>query len=422
MLVLLLLNLAIPPAEAAEVRLAVAPLQDGSSDSASAQLAVAVRDALEQLGHTVVPQSAMQAVVQYHQPHTVASAAAGADDVAGRLQAQLAQAKQAFLHFQNGPAESSIASLESQFHKTPDLLATNGRTLADGLMLRALMAQANNNGVALQSALGALQRVAPNFSVRTPEYPPSLVQGWDRMRQGQTTGTLAVASEPAAADVLINGIPSGTTPLTGLSLPVGTYHIAVVAHRYAPVVRTVQIAPNATEQIRAKLAWKKSGAPQSQETTVDAGDAAQIAAAQRIGQLTHSQRVVLVNVDEAARDRGTVTARMVDTELGVSLAPQVIHYGADRRQLHARLADLAQRLGKLARVNMQQHPGRAVEPLAAGAPEYLAQRERVRRDHRVRPVVWAVLGTVVAGGVIGGVLAATGGGSGATTGGLTIHF
>lgn len=397
-------------------RVAVAPIQDGTSDAASVQLAASVHAALERLGLTLVPQRAAQAIVQYQQPASDAPAVANGD-----VAAQVAEAKRAFLNFQNAAAARAVAAVEAQFRNNRTILATDGRLYADALLLRALMAHSGGNPAGARDALETLARVAPTYDVRGAEYPPSLQQLWAQARGTPATGTIDVVSDPPAADVLVNGVRVGTTPLKDFTLPTGQYAVAVVGTRYAPMVRDITVATGQSTPVRARLHWVRDGKTPAKSSTEDTDALVHIASAQRIGQLTHSQRVLVLDVDEAARDDGMVTLRLVDAPRGASFAPQVIRYNADRAALQQQLDKTVRKLGTWARLDVRKHPGKLVDPGSSGSGDLLAQRDAARRDRRMTPLLWGLVGLAAVGGIVGGILL-TGGGGAAATGALLVHF
>ena len=69
-----------------------------------------------------------------------------------------------------------------------------------------------------------------------------------RIRLRPLPGRLSVASEPAGAEVLIDGEPVGRTPLEALQLEAGDYRLELRARRYLPLVQALTISGREVEQ------------------------------------------------------------------------------------------------------------------------------------------------------------------------------
>lgn len=70
-----------------------------------------------------------------------------------------------------------------------------------------------------------------------------------------TRSTLVVESVPPRADVLLDGIPAGKTPVRRI-LPPGAHTFQVAAAGYSAASRKVQLAPGKTENVRIELVPK----------------------------------------------------------------------------------------------------------------------------------------------------------------------
>jgi hypothetical protein len=72
-------------------------------------------------------------------------------------------------------------------------------------------------------------------------------------RAAATTGSLIIESRPPGATVLINGKPSGTTPLTVGALAPGNYRIGLSLAGYQPFATTVRVVAGERTRAAASL-------------------------------------------------------------------------------------------------------------------------------------------------------------------------
>ncbi len=68
-----------------------------------------------------------------------------------------------------------------------------------------------------------------------------------------STGTLAVESRPPGASVMLNGKPTGTTPLNLAALEPGEYRVALTLPGYQPFATTVRVVAGARARAAASL-------------------------------------------------------------------------------------------------------------------------------------------------------------------------
>lgn len=66
-------------------------------------------------------------------------------------------------------------------------------------------------------------------------------------------GSLQVISEPSGADVLLDGEPAGTTPVTRSNIPTGQHRVEVQLEGYQPFSQTVTVNEKEAAKVDAKL-------------------------------------------------------------------------------------------------------------------------------------------------------------------------
>ncbi|MBI4237865.1 MAG: PEGA domain-containing protein [Deltaproteobacteria bacterium] len=418
-----------PIVRAAEAlpRIAVIPVRDTVSDVATAQLATALHDALAQhTGLQLIPSDKLGAIAEYHAATELLPTAVVTPEVESWRQA-LQAAKRHFLAFANASALRQTRQVVDGFRAQPALRAVHGEVLAEALLTEALIHHSNRRPEATTEALRALAALAPHYNIAGHDFPPSLVTQWERARAAAATrsgvGSVTLRTTPPAAEVRLNGVPAGVTPLTIRDLPVGSYDIALTAPRYGTITKHVAVLAGREARLDAALRWQRpAGARERRMPNTDVAPAsapAQVVAAVRMGALARAERVVIVDVDETDGRRGLVRAQVVDTELRVGLKPLTIPFDRNRQALHARLATMAEQVAKQAATDLRSHPGQAVDPVEWSDPRFLAQRGERRR---IAPALWIAIGAAALGGIAAGVLLSRGGGEPPTTGGLVIRF
>ncbi len=386
---------------------AVLPALDGDADEISRDAADAIAAALAFAAplHIIEPGQAA-AVGAYQQPAPLSRGEARAP--------LLAAAKEHYFAFRvreaRAEAEQALAALEAA-----PLDAASGPQRLDAALTLAQVARSQGDLQEMRRAIAAALAVDPLLDLSAEQYPPGMVQACEEQRrvlQSGPAGELVVESVPPVAEVLINGISRGATPLTLSGLPAGEYAISVRANRYRPEQRQVRIAAGARERVRAKLAWARQG---------DAGDAGRDAAAAvregvRLAEALRADQVVLVDARSAEGKGMSLALRVVDRAARTGMKPvEVETFGGAAK--NDQLAEAASRLARQLQVELDTDPTRWLDPAGEADPMLLGKAKKPL--HR-RPLFWAGVGTAAAAAIIGGVLAAMS--SGDSSGAVRIQF
>lgn len=395
----------------------VVPVRDGNADRQSHDLTLALRDALQRDATLhLLNAGLVEAIVQYHD-----LAHAGRADTPDPVDALVAEAKSKFLRFDTRgarvAAERAVAAAEQQ--------ADGGGQLVEALLTMAMTHQAMHDQARVAQILQRVARIAPTYALDPAHYPPSVVAAFRAARSAlaaQGTGHVRVESAPPTAQVTLNGVSAGVTPLDLHELPAGRYRIGLTANRYRSITEDVAVRAGATTTVHRKLQWTTAPSSHARSGGAEAsapgeGSArAQVSGAVRVGEVTGADRVVAVDVDERQDGAGTITVRCVDRALQAGQPPIRIAFDAARQDLHANLARMTTLVSRQLATDLLHDPRRATDPVGAGSPILLG-----RRRHRVSPIVWGAVGAGVVGGVLAAIFAGQQG-SGAGTGAIQVSF
>lgn len=396
------------------IPLAVIPVHDGVSDAVTDELRPAVAAALvHQPGIHVVDEKRVAEVMAYHGP--VPSEAAAGNALAHAMTLQ-ARAKEHYLNFAGAEAQVEIQNALSEIRASSLSLQDKGKVLRDALITAAVIAADNKELAAAENYFEEALRIDPGYELDGRAFAPRLKDAFSRVRNRVSSGkvgTLSVRSDPKVADVFINGVSKGVTPLE-LSLPSGDYAVRVVGNRYTPVDKRIQIQSGKTEAVDARLSWQRK-APKPSATSVETEETqALLREGQRLMDVMRLQKVVLLDVDTTPNGAGEIRARMMDGTTRASHRPVVIHFRADRATLPKDMAELVKVLIAQATMKNISNPVAQLDPVGVGDPIVLGRRKK----RNITPLGWGVIGGVAGSGAIAGILAAvlSGGGGSAGTG------
>lgn len=326
----------------------------------------------------------------------------------------LAAAKEHYFAFRvqdaRAEAERALAGLQSA-----PLDAESGPQRLDAALTLAQIARSQGDQQGMRRAIAAALAVDPLLELAAQQYPPGIVRACEEQRRGLQSapaGELVVESIPPAAEVLINGISRGVTPLTLPELPAGDYALTVRANRYRPEQRQVRIAAGGRERVRAKLAWARQG----DRGAADGDSASAVREGVRLAEALRADMVVLVDAASAAGERQSLRLRLVDRASRAGMKPiEVPNFGGPAK--NDQLAEITSRLARQLQVELDTDPARWLDPAGEADPVLMGKAKRPL--HR-RPLFWAGVGTAAAAAIIGGILASMS--SGDSPGAVRIQF
>ncbi|MFH0800523.1 MAG: PEGA domain-containing protein [Pseudomonadota bacterium] len=409
----------IPPVHASPVErhplsIAVVPVSDGDSDAESRELAQELGSSLKLITNHHIVESDLSAEILKYNDY-------GTDRPADLREAEeaLSLAKERYFQFRYAEAEKELGRAIALLEKKRGNMAEAGAPLADAYVSRAVFARSRGSEAQARQSLSDALRINPALNLAAENYPPSLVSLFNevsRQVKSGPTGSIAVETNPKAAEVFVNGIQRGVTPTEIKDLPAGSYSLEIRAGKYAPVKRTVEVTAGARVALREKLGWAKESRRANLPKAEN--EAALVREGLRIANQMKADKVVLVNV-AASGSKNKIEARMVDGRLGVGQPPIIIALNDGDNQRAAKLARMARLLADQTIADISSDPAHRAKPLGIGDPSLLDKR---RRPLHKNPIFWGIVGALAAGAVGGGIAAAMSGGDSGGPGSLKVSF
>lgn len=391
--------------------IAVCPIMDGDADEKSRELSYTIADSLRLISnHHIIDSEVVADVAAYHGGHADASATTReAQDI-------LSLAKDRYFQFRYEDAREGLTRAISILEASRGDVSQAGPLLVDAYVSQAVVAKSLGDVASAREAFSKALAVNPKLDLSDEEYPPSVAKLFEEERArvaGKPAGSIRATSSPEVADVYVNGIRMGVTPLLLEGMPAGRYHVLIRASQYGELARTVDVAAGARAKVRGRLGWHPR---ESKPESVEEDDAAaKVREGVRIADLLKADKVILVDADLSETDSGMISARMVDGRLRAGQKPIALSVSADAFEDPEGLADMVDLLAEQADSHVLAD---RIDPAGMSDPILLAKR---RRPLARQPLFWGAIGTAVAGAIAGGVAAAMSGG-GAKTGSVKVEF
>ena len=395
--------------------IAVVSVLDGDEDEKSRDMAGAISASLGLVTpHHIVDTELAASVAQYHD----GEAGAKPPDVS-RAEDELAKAKQEYLEFHYTNAKKIIDGAVGLLEAYKSDLSTVGETLLDAYLTRALISKSLGDLVAVRMSIKDALGINPKLVLEAKEYPPSVVSIFEEemfaLGEG-SLGSVEVGTKPKVADVYLNGVRQGVTPLVLEKLPVGVYSISIRANKYKTVERRIEVTLNHSSRLDERLKWM--GQDKLSEDVAERDAAASVREGLRIAQLLKIDKVVLVDADRKSADTTGVSARMVDRYFGAGQQPICFSFDERAESSSYGLAQMTRKLADEAGADLTIDPAKKIDPKGIGKPILLSKRKRALVQN---PIFWGVVGAFVAGAVGGG-LAASMSDGGSSTGTVKVGF
>ena len=251
-------------------------------------------------------------------------------------------------------------------------------------------------------------RLDPEREITEEFYPPRVVAQFSQSKaealKKAKTGRLEIFSSPDKADVYINGVAKGTTPLKLENFTSGEHFVLVEGRGSKPLARKITVKDNYTrERFELAQAGSERAQPLHGVAIKDLNDVGeQVRLASAVGSQLHVDKLVWVSVQEIGYNH-KITARMID-----------LKYQASHKQKSVEVLDLPKDTRPAAQVIAKDLSAMADLDLAKDPKKFADSEVLVigKKKHKSiwkSPWLWGGIGALVAGGAAGAFLIGRGG-------------
>ncbi len=270
----------------------------------------------------------------------------------------------------------------------------------------------DNKRKAVQSLREAI-RLDPHYEIDPIVYPPNTVSNFNQAKQEylkeQKSTKLEIATSPSGAEIYVNGILKGNSPISLDNFSQGTHFILVKKPEYEPFAVKLQV----TKDTKEKVDLKKKVQPQLDLHGLKVAQLKDIPELVRLGSLVGEglgvQKVVLVSLEELGWHH-RVTTRMIDIKYRASHKHNSVEVLDLPKDSRSAAKVLAEDLNKLSDVDLAKDPKKYAES------DVVVIGTKRKKSLLKNPLLWSLLGVLVAGGATSAVLLTRGGGDGGASG------
>lgn len=293
-------------------------------------------------------------------------------------------------------------------------------------LTRAWILFETSNFIMSKEVLLELLKVVGNADLKTKGYPRKFQKFVNLTKNESPTvkGSLQIDSIPSSANVYLDGVYQGVTPLK-LEIPNGKYRLGIASNGRKSFVKDVRVSSGKNKVIRTNLKWNRSNSTSKKMfggmIWNEASPSAKIALASHIGNATNVDRIVFLSIEKKGRAYQSI-AQVFDKEFNQALksypykkkiknlkldSPSVIRYFAKslNTQLKSETLDLYKNEIDQKFITDQRIASRPKKPIYK-KPAFIA----------------AIGGLILTGVVLGVALSSSGGSSSPSTGGVSIDL
>lgn len=353
----------------------------------------------------------VDAVLRYH-PKT----ASPLEAVQKEARDFLERSKNHYFQLAYAEAQAESQKVIQIFVENPPLLFEAGQILQDAWIVRGLVAAAQKKKEEAHRAFEKVFHLNPNYSPGPQGFSPSVRKLFDKARQKILTdadGALSVYSSPKVAEVFLNGVYQGVAPLTFSRLTAGDYFVSVRADHYQRVDEKIVLGPHEEKILKKSLVWigpqniKESASAMTPQQEVEEG--------LRIANLLKADKVLLLQETTQG-----IQLRLIDRRFRASHKPILWQSPKNPVLAEKELDQLARLIVVQSQLDLKKNPYAHLDPQGLGDPILLGSLKK----KFPRKILFGGLGAVGLGGLIGGILAASGSGgsSGPASGSVALDF
>lgn len=318
-----------------------------------------------------------------------------------QLNRYIEQAKDLYINFSFKEAINLLENTIYTYRQAKTPLA-DAFLLTDAyLELGNIYAGNNNEKKAIESFQEAV-RLDPERQITEAKYPPKTVKTFQQAREDflkkANYGSIEISSSDKAS-VSINGVAKGQTPLKLDRFTTGEHFVLLTQSGYRPKVLKLQLTPHGVKQ---KISLESSGASASKVNTgisvANLGDVPeQVRLATIAGKVMGVSKVVLVSVQEVGWNN-RINARMVDVNYQASHKPSPVDVLDLPKDTKSAASLIATNLAGMADYDLAKDPKKYADS------EVLVVGQKRKKSILKSPLLWSLVGVVVAGGTASALL------------------
>lgn len=269
----------------------------------------------------------------------------------------------------------------------------------------------NNEKKAIESFQEAV-RLDPDRQITELKYPPKTVKAFQQAREEflKKAGYASLEiNSSEKANVSVNGVARGQTPLRLDRFTTGEHFVLLTEAGYKPLALKLQVGPNG---IKKKVNLEDSGSSGNTAGTgisvKSVGDVPeQVRLATIAGKALGVSKVVLVNIQEVGWNN-RINARMIDVNYQASHKPSPVDVIDLPKDTKSAATLIATNLSEMADYDLAKDPKKYADS------EVLVVGQKRKKSILKSPLLWSLIGVVVAGGTASALL--IGGGSNSSDG------
>ncbi|MCP5468656.1 MAG: PEGA domain-containing protein [Deltaproteobacteria bacterium] len=315
------------------------------------------------------------------------------------------EAKQFYIDFAYKESIGLLHNTIEAFEKTESLQRQVFALRDAHVVLANVYAGANDKKKAVQVFREAV-RLDPTYEIDPIVYPPKTVECFKEAKElfskNHQPVTLEITSSPNDADIYINGVHKGSSPLRLENFSQGEHYIVVKKGEFETLGLKILISNNFKEKVHLK----KKIQPELDLYGLKVANIRDIPELVRLGSIVGEglgvQKLVLVSLEEIGWNH-RVTTRMIDIKYRAShkhKSVEVLDLPKDSRTA-AKL--LAEDLNKMSDIDLAKDPEKYAES------DVVVIGTKRKKSLLKNPLLWSLLGVLVAGGATSAVLLTRGG-------------
>ncbi|MCP5468590.1 MAG: PEGA domain-containing protein [Deltaproteobacteria bacterium] len=321
------------------------------------------------------------------------------------LERYIEEAKQFYIDFAYKEAIGLLENTIEAFYNKESLKKQKFSLRDAYVILGNVYSADSNKRKAIQSFKEAV-RLDPNYQIDPIVYPPDTVSYFNKAQQEYSKEhhpiKLEISTSPSDAEIYINGVNKGHSPLSIENFSQGTHFILAKKAEYEPVAIKIQLGGDAKE----KIDLKKKVQPQIALYGLKVAQLKNIPELVRLGSSLGEelgvQKVVLVSVEELGWHH-RITTRMIDIKYRASHKHNSVEVLDLPKDSRTAAKVLAEDLNKLSDIDLAKDPKKYAES------DVVVIGTKRKKSLLKSPLLWSLLGVLVAGGATSAVLLTRGG-------------